>query len=118
MVTGYWVSQAIAVATKPGLPDLLKDGPKSSQELAAATGTHEPSLYRLLRALASVGLTERTDRHFECTPLSACLERDVPGSLRAFIIMMDEPWIRNPWTALLHSIKTGQAAAEHVHGMG
>jgi Dimerisation domain len=51
MATGYWVSQAIAVATKLSLPDLLKDGPKSSSELAATTGTHEPSLYRLLRAL-------------------------------------------------------------------
>jgi hypothetical protein len=119
MATGYWVSQAIAVATKLSLPDLLKDGPKSSPELAAATATHEPSLYRLLRALASVGVfTEGTDRHFGRTPLSACLESEAPGSLRAFIIMMDEPWIRNPWTALLHSVKTGQAASEHVHGMG
>jgi hypothetical protein len=98
---------------------LLKDGSKSSPELAAATSTHEPSLYRLLRALASVGLfTEGADRHFGRTPLSACLESEAPGSLRAFIIMMDEPWIRNPWTALLHSVKTGQAASEHVHGMG
>ena len=119
VVTGYWVSQAIAVATKLGIPDLLKDGPKSSQELAAATDTHEPSLYRLLRVLASVGVfTEGTERRFELTPLSACLESDVPGSLRAFTLLMGEPWLWSSWMALLHSIKTGQAASEHVHGMG
>jgi hypothetical protein len=119
MVTGYWVSQAIAVATKLGIPDLLKDGPKSSQEPAAATSTHEPSLYRLLRVLASVGLlTEGTDRRFARTSLSACLESDVPGSLRAFTLLKSEPWLWSSWTALRHSIKTGQAASEQVHGMG
>ena len=54
--TGYWKSQAVYVAAKLGIADLVQDGPKTSDELATATGTHAPSLYRLLRALASVGV--------------------------------------------------------------
>jgi hypothetical protein len=55
MVKGYWISQSIYVVAKLGIADLLKDGPKSYEELAQATGTHTQSLYRLLRGLASVG---------------------------------------------------------------
>src|SRR5687768_17606934 len=56
LITGYWVSQAVYAAAKLGLADLLKDGPKSIDELAAATATNPDALYRLLRALASIGI--------------------------------------------------------------
>src|SRR5690242_16099656 len=61
MVNGYQVSHALAVAASLGLSDLLADGPRTPAELAAATGTHEPTLGRLLRALATVGVYERQD---------------------------------------------------------
>jgi methyltransferase family protein len=60
MMTGYWVSQAIYVAAKLGIADLLVDGPANCDELAAATHTHAPSLQRLLRALASLGVFYET----------------------------------------------------------
>src|SRR5262245_44236010 len=56
MITGFWVSRAIYVAAKLRLADLVKDSPKTADELARLTGTHSPSLYRALRALASVGV--------------------------------------------------------------
>jgi len=56
MMTGYWVSQALHVAAKLGIADLLADGPVDCEDLAAATDTHAPSLQRVLRALASVGV--------------------------------------------------------------
>src|SRR4029077_10358110 len=56
LVNGYQVSQAIHVAATLGIADLLKDGPRCANDLAAATGTHPGSLYRLLRALAAVGV--------------------------------------------------------------
>ena len=55
MITGYWTSQAIYAAAKFGIADLLAEGPKPVDELAATTGTKSDLLYRLLRALASVG---------------------------------------------------------------
>ena len=56
MLCGSWIAQAIAVAAQIGVADLLADGPRDSEDLARATATHAPSLHRLLRALASVGI--------------------------------------------------------------
>jgi hypothetical protein len=118
MITSYWVSQAIYVAAKLGIADLLKDGPKSSHELAKSTGTHARSLYRVMRALASVGVfAEIDDGRFELTSLAAYLQTDVPGSVHAIAIMFGEEWHWQPWFNVLHTLKTGNTAFEHVHGM-
>lgn len=57
MISGYWISQAIYVAAKLKIADQLANGPQTAIQLAVTTKTHGPSLYRLLRALASVDLT-------------------------------------------------------------
>jgi hypothetical protein len=51
MATAYWLSQAIYVAAKLGIADLLRGGPQSCVELATSTGSDAPSLFRLMRAL-------------------------------------------------------------------
>ena len=82
MIAGFWVSRAIYIAAKLGIADLLKDKPQSSKELAQATGMYMPSLYRVLRALASVGVfAEDEQGRFALTPLAATLRSDLPGSL-------------------------------------
>src|SRR5688572_14226145 len=84
LIVGYRLSLALHVAAKLGLADLLEDGPRSVEELAHAAGAHPPSLYRVLRLLASEGVFAETDpRRFELTPLAAPLRRDAPDSLRA-----------------------------------
>ena len=72
MATGYWVSQAIYVAAKLGIADLLKDGPQSCVALATATGADTASLFRLMRDLASVGVFSHVRR--DCLPLSRLAE--------------------------------------------
>lgn len=117
MATGYWVSQSIYVAAKLGIADLLKDSPKSCDELATATGTHAPSLYRLLRALASLGVFAETElNHFTLTPLAACLQSDVPNSFRACAIVLGEEYYR-AWGEFMHSVQTGGSSFEHIYGM-
>jgi len=56
MATGHYVSRAVHVAAALGIADLLGEGPRHYAELAKATGTHAPSLNRVLRLLASVGV--------------------------------------------------------------
>jgi hypothetical protein len=117
MASGYWVSRSIYVAAKLGIADLLKDSPKSCDELATATGTNAPSLYRLLRALASLGVFAESElNQFTLTPLAACLQSDVPGSVRAFVIMLGEEHYR-AWGDLLHGVQTGGSPFEHIYGM-
>ncbi len=117
MIQGFWVSRALYVAAKLGIPDLLKDGPKSTADLAKATGTHTPSLYRILRALHSVGLFAEDDRgRFALTPVGATLRTDVPGSLRYFAIEELGENHYPAWEKVLHSVETGAIAFDHVYG--
>jgi hypothetical protein len=96
MISGYWISQAIYAAAKFGIADLLKDGPKTVAELASATGTNPDALYRLLRALASLGVfAEGEPRRFSLTPLAEPLQSDVPGSKRALAMMMGDEQFRS-----------------------
>ena len=110
LITGYWISQSINIAAVLGIADHLKDGPKNSGELATATKTHSHSLYRLLRALASVGVFAEEGHDRWClTPLAECLLSDRPNSQRSLAIMNGEEHFR-AWGDLLHSIQTGQPA--------
>jgi hypothetical protein len=116
MVTGYWLTQAVYVAAKLGLADRLRDGPRSADELAREAAAHAPSLYRLLRALASVGIFVEDGQHrFGLTPLADCLRSDVPGSQRALAIMAAEEHYA-AYGALLYSVQTGRTAFEKVFG--
>ncbi|MBX6314896.1 MAG: methyltransferase, partial [Isosphaeraceae bacterium] len=115
-IIGFWISQMIYVAARLGLADLLASGPRSAEDLAQATGTHAPSLYRLLRALASEGIFAETEGgRFEQTPLSECLRADVPGSRKAMALMMGEEHFRC-WGELLECIRTGRTAFERLYG--
>lgn len=117
MINGYWTSQALYVAAKLGLADLLASGPRSADELAASTSTHAPSLYRLLRALASQGVfADDGSGRFSSTPLAECLRSDAPGSQRALAIMCGEEHYQ-AWGQLLYSVQTGKKAFDKLYGM-
>lgn len=118
MMTGCWVSQALYIAAKLGIADLLREGPQSCTMLAAATQTHVGALYRVLRALASLNIfSEGKDGHFSLTPLAEPLRTDASSSLRAFAIMLGEQEHWRAWEGALHSVKTGEPAFEQVFGM-
>jgi hypothetical protein len=115
MITGFWTSQAIFAAAKLGLADLVKDGPKPSEELARATGVRPKALYRLLRALASVGVfREEEDGRFGLTPLASYLQTGVSGSLRAFALLQEYQY--RPWGEVLHSLQTEETTFSKVFG--
>lgn len=117
MATAYWVSQSIYAAAKLGVADLLVDGAKGCNELAILTRSHAPSLYRLLRALASVGVfAETEDGKFSLTPLANCLRSDVADSVRDASIMMGDPEHYNSWGNILHSVRTGESGFENLFG--
>jgi len=118
LISSYWIAQAIGVAADLGIAHLLATGPKSSGELAQATGTHSQALYRLLRALASVGVfTEVDPERFGLTPMAEPLRAEAPASLRAMALYLcrDVHW--RTWGQLGYSIHTGQPAFKQVHGM-
>ena len=111
------VTQAIYVAAKLGIADLLKEKPLSVAELAAETGTNENALYRVLRSLAANGIFQETEpRHFALTPLAETLRSDIPNTMRNGAIFMGEAWHWNVWGDMIHSVRTGQPAWGKVWG--
>jgi SAM-dependent methyltransferase len=117
MILSFMVSQAISVAAKLGIADLLGEKPKTSAELAAETNVDARSLHRVLRALSSVGIFTEVDPDcFGLTPLAETLRSDVPGSLRGTAIYMGEDWHMRPWGDIMYSVRTGQPSFEHVFG--
>lgn len=118
MATGYRISQAVYVAARLGLADLLRDGPKTVAELARDSGTHAPSLHRLLRALAALEVLREVepDERFALTPLGACLQSDAPDSMRDAVLMWGNESFWHTWGDLLRCVQTGESAVSHLYG--
>jgi hypothetical protein len=117
LLPGAWVAQSISVVARLGIADLLDQRPRTCDELAAQCGAHGPSLYRVMRALASLGLfTEDRRGRFHLTRIGRCLRTDAPDSMRAVAIYAgsDRHW--RAWGDLQHSVRTGQSAFEHQTG--
>lgn len=114
-IIGKWISKPIYVAAELGIADLLEDGPKSIEALAQATQTHEPFLYRVMRALASVGIfSETKGKRFELTPMAECLKE---GAMKSIAILFNSEWSDKSWGYFLHSVKTGDTAFDKAFGM-
>lgn len=118
MAMGHWRTQILFVAAKLGVADHLAAGPKTAEALAGVTGTHAPSLHRLMRTLASLGiLTEDTEHRFALTPMGEALKSGAPGYARSTILTLaGEMWVQG-FTHLLYSVQTGKSGYEKMLGM-
>jgi ubiquinone/menaquinone biosynthesis C-methylase UbiE len=117
MIGGFAVTHSIYAAAKLGIADLLDAGPRTAEELAVLTGVDASSLYRLLRALASVGVfTEPMPATFALTPMAERLRTGTPDSLREWAIVTGEIVARS-FGELMHSLQTGQPVFEFVFGL-
>lgn len=117
IITAGWLAQAVSAAAELGVADVLADGPRPVAEIAAETGSHAPSLYRLLRAGADLGLfTEHDDKVFELTELGGTLRADSPTSLRNFAIWTGLPAERHAWAGLADAVRTGRTPFTEVFG--
>lgn len=118
MGTSYWISKILYAAAKLGLADQLAAGSRTAADLAGPTGTHAPSLHRLMRTLASLGvLTELDAQSFALTRLGEALRTGAPGSARASLLTLGSPWIAGAFENIMHSLETGGTGFEKAMGM-
>lgn len=118
MATAHWVSRFLHVAAELNLADHLAEGPRGAEELAPLTETHAPSLYRIMRTMASLGLfTEDAAHRFSLTPLGATLRTGVPGSVRGAVLTAAGEIFTRSFDHLLHSVQTGKTGFEKAYGM-
>jgi SAM-dependent methyltransferase len=117
LVVGKWAAQAVYAAAEIGIADRLKDGPRRSADVARECGTSDDATYRLMRALSNIGvLEERAERTFALTSVGQFLRGDVPGSMRGFARFVGYAPTWAAWGEMIHSVKTGQPAFDHVFG--
>jgi len=117
MLTGFWASQSISVMAKLGVADHMSEtAATSSRALAETLKLHPDALYRVMRALSTVGIfAEERVGEFRLTPTGATLKTDHPQSMRYFSIYQGQlNW--DNWGALDHCVRTGGNAIEHLHG--
>src|SRR5205085_4949768 len=118
MIFGFAVSKAIYCVAKLNIADTLAaQGPMNCSALAAKSGAHEESLYRLMRALASIGIfREDQNGNFSLTPLAECLRDDSPDSVKAMALGVGNVWYK-AYAELLYPVQTGKGGFEHAIGM-
>ncbi|HEY3757450.1 MAG TPA: methyltransferase [Opitutaceae bacterium] len=116
LATSKRASKAVFVAASLRLADHLASGPKSVAQLARITGTHAPSLHRLFRALASLGVfAEVAPRKFGLTAAAELL-RERSETLRGAIMMNNDHFHEQAWDELLYSVRTGRPGFDRAHG--
>lgn len=117
MSMASWVSAVVYAAAKLGLADHFATGPKNASELAVPMQLHAPSLHRLMRTLASLGLlAERDEQRFTLTPLGEALKTGAPGSARATLIAFGSTFW-HAWEEILYSLATGKTGFDKAYGM-
>lgn len=118
MGTASWVSSTVYAAAKVGLADHLSGGAKSAAELAGTMGLHAPSLHRLMRTLAGLGiLTEREEQRFALTPLGEALKTGAPGSARSTLMTFGGRAFWRAWENIVYSLETGKSGFTEAWGM-
>lgn len=118
LAAGHWVSRAIHVAARLCFADLLADGPLDASILAQRTGAHPDAVFRLLRALAAVGVFSQQDgSRFGLTSLGEMLRSNVPGSLYDYVMMLGSAESWQAWQHMEHAVMTGTPAFDHAFGM-
>lgn len=118
LITASWVSHTVRAMAALRLADHLADGPRSSAELAEATGTDAPTLARFLRTLAALGLVAHdAEGRAGLTPLGEPLRANAPGSLRPYALALAAPHVECAWHELPRALRTGEPSFPGIHGL-
>ena len=115
MLMAQFVSRLIHLTATLKLSDHLASGPKTAEELASLTTTNAPSLYRVMRTLASLGLfTEDASHRFALQPLGAVLRSGTP--IHATALTLGGDLVTRALDHILYSVQTGQTGFQKSFG--
>ncbi|MGH6865911.1 MAG: methyltransferase [Methyloceanibacter sp.] len=117
LVFGKQLTFALSGVARLGVADHMNGGPSPVEEIAAKVGAHAPSLYRVMRMLASMGVfTETPGRRFALTPVGELLRTGAPGSLRHVAIMFGDEWTTRAYEHFTHCLRTGKDGVTEAYG--
>jgi hypothetical protein len=117
IASGFQLSGCLYVAAKLNIADRVSAGPCPVEALAADTNTQADALYRVLRALISVGIfSEPQPRTIGLSTAAELLRSDTPGSVGGLVVWAAHPFMIHVSSDLMHSVTTGKPAIEHLYG--
>lgn len=118
MLAGKWVSSAVSAAATFGIADVLKDHPRTAEEIAVQAGMKLDGVRRLMRVLLSLGLFELdAEGRYWTNELAKYLEADAQPSLLAMAKLMAAREEMQAWVEFPSSLRTGQSGFHQAHGM-
>lgn len=118
LIQGPVISQAIHIAAKLNIADVLSEGPLTAEKIAKRVGADPDATYRLLRMLSGFSVfAEQPDHRFALTPMADALRTDAPHSMNGIAVLMGHPLLWEDWGHLTDSIRTGQASLPQLRGM-
>ncbi|GDY31752.1 methyltransferase [Gandjariella thermophila] len=118
LASGGRLMRIVQVLVELGLADMIGDGTMTADEIADKTGMHAPSLYRVLRAAAAVGiLVEEPLKTFGLTPLGNGLRSNHPDGIFALVKYSIMDLTMRPYAEIMHSVRTGEPAFESAFGV-
>lgn len=117
LLFGKHITYALSAVARLGVADYMNERPVSIERLAAQSGAHAPTLYRVMRTLASVGVfNESEDKKFSLTPEGRLLKAGAPESLRSFAIQMGDEWSTRPWEHFSATVRSGEDGVTKAYG--
>jgi len=117
LLFGKHITYCVSAVARLGVADHLAAGPVQIERLAEKTGSHAPSLYRVMRCLASFDVFEEmSGKTFALLPIGDLLRTDNPNSLRYSAIQMGERWSTRAMEHFTDTVRTGQDGISQAFG--
>jgi len=117
LLFGKQLTYSLSGVARLGVADHMDKTARPIEELAAKVGAHAPSLYRVMRLLASLGVfKEGPARHFALTPVGELLKTDAPASLRAMAMMFGEEFSTRAYAHITDCLRTGGDGVTEAYG--
>jgi hypothetical protein len=117
LLFGKQMTYCLSGMARLGVADHMNATPMTVEEIAAKTGAHPPSLYRVMRMLASMGVfKEEQGKRFALTPAGELLKSDTPGTMRYFAMMFGDEWTTRAYEHFTDCLRTGQDGVSKAYG--
>ena len=116
LLFGKQITYSLAALARLGVADHMSATPSSIDTLAKKVDAHAPSLYRVMRMLASVGVFREEGRQFALTPIGELLRTDQKNSARYRAILRGEEWTTRAYEHFADCVRTGGDGVTKAYG--
>ncbi len=117
LLFGKQLTYSLSGVARLGVADHMDKTARPIEELAGKVGAHAPSLYRVMRLLASLGVfKEGPARRFALTPVGELLKTDAPASLRSMAMMFGEEFSTRAYAHITDCLRTGGDGVTEAYG--